>query len=194
MTVQASQPSQTPCHITQVRHPLENMKSFRAEYKWTADQLLVATWMHARNSSFRKFEIGLYVVGLSSVGLGVGLWYTDFKGLCLPLIMLGLYVLFLRKPIQNWQIKRHFKRRKDQGITISFEFGEDEVKVQSAQSKGTFGWDQYPRATIGPDGVILYQPFDRYHWVPSSAFGSINEWEGFVELARSKIDEFKDSR
>ena len=51
--------------------------------------------------------------------------------------MLGLYVLFLRKPIQNWQIKRHFKRRKDQGITISFEFGEDEVKVQSAQSKGT---------------------------------------------------------
>ena len=56
--------------------------------------------MHARNSSFRNFEIGLYVVGISSVGLGVGLWYTDFKGLCLPLIMLGLYVLFLRKPIR----------------------------------------------------------------------------------------------
>ncbi len=170
------------------------MKSYRAEYKWTADQLLKATWMHARNSSFRHFERALYVVGLGSIGLGVGLWYTQFKGLCLPLILLGLYVLFLRKPIQSWQIRRHFKRRKDQGITIAFEFAEEEVKVQSAQSQGTFGWDQYPRALQGADGVILYQAFERYHWVPSSAFGSLNEWEAFLDLARRKIDEFKQGR
>lgn len=170
------------------------MKFIRAEYKWSAEQLLTATWMHARNSSFRNFERMLYVVGLVSIGLGVGLWYTQFKGLCIPLVLLGLYVMFLRKPIQSWQLRRHFKRRKDQGITISFEFAEEEVRVCSAQSQGSFGWEQYPRAALGKDGMILYQAFERYHWIPSNAFSSINEWEGFVELVRRKVDAFKEGK
>ena len=85
-------------------------------------------------------------------------------------------------------------RDPDKGITIAFEFGEEQVKVRSAQSNGTFGWDQYPRATQGASGVILYQPFDRYHWVPVSAFDNTDEWDAFLELAKKKIAEFKVGR
>lgn len=170
------------------------MKTYRAEYCWTAEQLLEATWAHARNSSFKNFERLLFGIGLFCIGTGVGLWHSELKGFCIPLILVGLYVLFLRKPIQSWQIRRHFKRRPDKGITIAFEFGEEQVKVRSAQSNGTFGWDQYPRATQGASGVILYQPFDRYHWVPVSAFENTDEWNAFLELAKKKIAEFKVGR
>ncbi len=170
------------------------MKIYRAEYRWSVDQLLDATWMHARNSSFRIFERVFQGAGILCLGIGVGIWNTELKGIAMPLILLGLYVLFLRKPIQNWQIRRHFKRRKDKGITIAFEFGEEEVSVHSAQSKGKFGWDQYPRAVQGKRGLILYQPFDRYHWVPSSAFANGEEWEGFLELAKKKVADFKVGR
>ena len=170
------------------------MKSYRAEYTWTVEQLIDATWMHARNSSFRIFERVVFLMGIICLGSGIAIWYSDLKGMTVPLFMLGLYVLFLRKPIQNWQIRRQFKRRKDKGITISFEFSEDEVKVQSAQSKGSFGWDQYPKAVEGKKGLVLYQPFNRYHWVPSSAFDDSGEWEGFRELAKKKIADFKVGR
>ena len=167
------------------------MTSCRAEYKWTADQLLDATWLHARNSSFRVFQWVFIGVGLLSGFFGIAFWYTELKGLSLPLVLLSFYTIFLRKNIQNWQIRRQFKGRKDQGITISFDFSEEEISIQSPQSKGKFGWDNYPVATQGKKGVVLYQDIDSYHWIPSSGFRSTDQYEQFLNLAKSKIQDFK---
>lgn len=167
------------------------MESCRAEYKWTADQLLDATWSHAKNSSFRLFQWMFIAVGILSGLFGLAFWYTELKGLSFPLILLSLYTIFLRRNIQNWQIRRQFKNRKDQGITISFNFSEEEVAIESAQSKGSFGWENYPSATQGKKGVVLYQDTERYHWIPASGFKSTEDYETFLELAKRKINSFK---
>ena len=170
------------------------MTTCRVEYRWSADQLLDATWSHAKNSSFRNFQFLVFAVGVLSGLFGLAFWYTELRNLSFPLVLLSLYTIFLRKPIQDWQIRRHFKRRKDQGITIAFEFTEDQVSIQSAKSKGQFKWDQYPTATQGKKGVVLYQDSDRYHWIPSSAFQSEDDYHAFLQLAKSKIQNFKVGR
>ena len=109
-------------------------------------------------------------------------------------MLLSFYTIFLRKPIQDWQIRRHFKKRKDQGITITFEFTEELVSIQSAKSQGKFNWDQYPNATQGKKGVVLYQDSKRYHWIPASAFPCEDEYHSFLQLAKSKIQNFKVGR
>ena len=167
------------------------MTTCRAEYQWTADQLLDATWSHARNSSFRLIQWMFIGVGILSGLFGFAFWYTELKGLSIPLILLSLYTIFLRRNIQDWQIRRQFKNRKDQGIRIHFIFSEDKVTIQSAQSKGILSWENYASATQGKKGVVLYQDADRYHWVPASGFESKEAFDAFLELAKRKIPGFK---
>lgn len=167
------------------------MTTCRAEYQWTADQLMDATWSHARNSSFRLVQWMFIGVGILSGLFGFAFWYTELKGLSIPLVLLSIFTIFLRKNVQNWQIRREFKNRKDQGLTISFDFSEDNVAIQSAHSQGTIGWDNYSNATQGKKGVILYQDTDRYHWIPASGFASKEDYDTFLNLAKTNIASFK---
>ena len=167
------------------------MTTCQAEYKWTADQLVDATWSHAKNSSYRTYQYIFLSAGILSGLAGLAFWYTELKNLSFPLILLSIYTIFLRKPIQTWQIRRQFKNRKDQGNTIAFEFKEDEVRIQSTGSQGAIPWKQYQAATQGTKGVVLYQDTNQYHWVPASAFNNSSDYNAFLELAKSKIPNFK---
>jgi hypothetical protein len=170
------------------------MTTCRAEYKWTADQLVDATWSHAKNSTFKNFQYIVFSAGLLSGFAGLAFWYTDLRNLSLPLVLLSLYTIFLRQPIQTWQIRRQFKSRKDQGLTISFEFNDKEIRIQSDQSQGTFPWSQYQAATKSKSGVVLYQDRDNYHWIPASSFPCPEDYQTFLALAKEKVPSFKVGR
>ncbi len=100
------------------------MDEVLAQYKWTADELLLAQHIHSRQGLAKYFRVlvkGL-IVFLCAIGL-LSLVFGQIGGAIL--LAIGLFLFVLHTVIEPWRMRRQFRIRPDQGVEVEWRFSRD---------------------------------------------------------------------
>ncbi len=123
--------------------------------------------------------------------LPVALWLSVSRGMHFTLMAAGAANLlhwFGDWPLTRAMVRRRFAQMPSAGQRISWEIGEDGLKVISnAGEAGKFSWDNVTEAFETPRGFIIAQPHNVTHWLPRAAFASEEDIETLRGLIARKV-------
>jgi hypothetical protein len=131
------------------------------------------------------------MAGLAVVGGVAGLLHggTD-RWICGVIAAGGLYFLFLRPLEVRFWTRRQFVRRPDKNKEIEWLFAIDRIEVSSSSANSSFTWDELAKAVYCPEGLLLYQNEQIFHWIPAHAFQSPDELDRAAEMASAALKGF----
>ena len=165
-------------------------------FRWTADDLVQAYRYHFRHTCrpvFRwllHFLFGVVLVGgvamiFSSGPNGKAPWPISFGFLAV-----GVYYFAVRPFERRWMIRREFAKRPDKDSEVEWQADGDKVLARSILWHAEMSWQAFTKLVRTPTGIMLYLTERQYNWIPRQAFASDAEYERFIDLAKSKIQDF----
>lgn len=162
-----------------------------ASYKWSADELLTAQRIHMRHSRLgRKIRRGTLIFGPLAVLIGIAIFVTrGFHGMGLFLTVVGTALLLSQVMARQMTLK-HFSKRPDRDMIVSWEFRPDHITTKTEASSATLEWRMIARVLQTSRGFLLYPNDQVFHWVPTHAFRHPADLEAFKQLAKSKVQRF----
>jgi hypothetical protein len=164
-----------------------------ARYRWTADELLLATRYHDRvcRPAFRR-AINAMFAGLLAVGV-VGCFYENDLVYLVP-VCGGIYWFGIRPFERRRMIRFRFARRPDKDQEIEWQFEPEGIRVSYANALSTCTWEHFAKAVRTPEGLLFYPTDLMFQWVPRRAFAGDAEFERVAELAQGKVQRFYEFR
>jgi hypothetical protein len=165
-----------------------------ASFRLSAEELLTAQRVHMRHSpQFRKLRRARWTIVPIGILFGGGnlLIHGLQAGGILGLFCLVAAATFLAVPLFVRRMTlRHYAKRPDRDMVITWEFYPDRVTSKTEASSSTFEWRLISRLLQAREGFLLY-PNDRvFHWLPAHAFRGTADVEAFAQLAKSKVQDF----
>jgi hypothetical protein len=141
-----------------------------ARYTWNIDSLRKGFAIHRRSQRAAKF-IPLIAIAFAAWGayesVTSGQWVSG-----LPLIVLGLLLLFGSRPLAMWQFSRAVRRSPSFGSEMTYTFDPQQIVNSGEGHHATFTWKKLYSATVTRDGILLYTNKNLFHWIPVTAFAS----------------------
>jgi YcxB-like protein len=141
-----------------------------ARYTWNIDSLRKGFAIHRRTQRATKF---IPLVAIAFVAWGAygsvtsGHWVSG-----LPLIILGLLLLFGSRPLAMWQFSRAVRRSPSFESEMTYTFDSQQIVNSGEGHHATFTWKKLYSATVTRDGILLYTNKNLFHWIPVTAFAS----------------------
>jgi hypothetical protein len=165
-----------------------------ASFRWSADELLTAQRVHMRHSPhFRKIQRGRWII--APFGILVGVFILLQHGFQ-PVGLLGLFCIIVGAVLSVFPLVvrrmtlKHYARRPDRDMLVTWEFHPDHIVSKTEASTATMEWRMISRVLQAAQGFLLY-PNDRvFHWLPAHAFREPMDLEAFTQLAKSSVKQF----
>src|ERR1700680_3310447 len=141
-----------------------------ARYTWNTDPLRRGFAIHRKTQRAAKL---IPLIAIAFVVWGAYSSYTsgDWVG-GLPLVVLGLLLLFGSRPLAMWQFSRAIRRSPSYGAEMTYTFDPQQIVNSGEGHHATFTWKKLYSATVSSDGVLLYTNKNLFHWIPVTAFAS----------------------
>ena len=141
-----------------------------ARFTWDIDTLRKGVAVHIKTQRAAKLIPLMAVVFLA---WGAYSSYTTGHWVAgLPLIVLGLLLLFGYRPLVTWQFSRAVRRSPSYGSQMTYTFDPQQIVNSGEGHHAAFTWKKLYSATVTGDGILLYTNKNLFHWIPVAAFES----------------------
>jgi hypothetical protein len=104
---------------------------------------------------------------------------------------IGLYFVFFNRTFLKWRVRRRFAKRPDAGAETEWRFTPEVVLLATSSSRSERLWNNFIKLVESPSGVLLYPNPTMFHWIPRHAFASDLEYARFLQLAESRIANYR---
>jgi hypothetical protein len=141
-----------------------------ARYTWSIDALRKGFAVHRKTQRAAKLVplLAIAFVAWGAYGsYSSGHWVSG-----LPLVVLGLLLLFGSPPVAMWQFTRAVRRSPSYGAEMTYTFDTQQIVNAGEGYHSTFTWKKLYSATVTRDGILLYTNKNLFHWIPVTAFAS----------------------
>lgn len=141
-----------------------------ARYTWNIDALRKGFAIHRKTQRAAKL---IPLIAIAFFGWGAYDSYTSDRWVTgLPLIVVGLLLLFGSRPLAMWQFSRAVRRSPSFGSQMTYTFDPQQIVNSGEGHHATFTWKKLYSATVTRDGILLYTNKNLFHWIPATAFTS----------------------
>jgi hypothetical protein len=141
-----------------------------ARYTWNTDALRKGFAIHRRTQRAAKL---IPLLAIAFVAWGAYGSYSSAQWASgLPLVVLGLLLLFGFRPLAMWQFSRAVRRSPSYGGEMTYTFDPQQIVNSGEGHHATFTWKKLYSATVTRDGILLYTNKSLFHWIPVTAFAS----------------------
>ena len=146
-----------------------------ARYTWNIDTLRTGFVLHRKTQGATKL---IPLVAVAFVAWGTYSAITSDHWVSgLPLVFVGLLLLFGSRPLALWQFSRAVRRSPSYGFEMTYTFDPKQIVNSGEGHHATFTWKKLYSATITNEGILLYTNKNLFHWVPLAAFASPSDME-----------------
>ncbi len=150
--------------------------------KHNVEKLFDTLYTYAFNHSFKRY-VGWFFIALSQYAVIVAVKKGSFALLLFSTLML-LYWYYGKKIIAKKRAFSSFERSPFKDKVIMMNVDENALIIQGEKEE-TWTWDNIDSIVSLTDGMVIYKsPFS--HYIPASAFTSIEEKSRFKTLAREQ--------
>ena len=153
-----------------------------ARYTWNIDSLRKGFAIHRKTQRAAKI---IPLLGIAFVAWGAYDSYTSEKWVSgLPLVALGIFLLFGSTPLAMWQFSRAVRRSPSYGGEMTYTFDPQQIVNSGEGHHATFTWKKLYSATVTRDGILLYTNKNVFHWLPATAFefpSDITTVQGYLQ-------------
>ncbi len=144
-----------------------------ARYTWNTETLRAGFAIHRKTQRAAKL---IPLMAIAFVAWGAYDSYTSGQWITgLPLVVLGLLLLFGSRPLAMWQFSRAVRRSPSYGGEMTYTFDSQQIVNSGEGHHATFTWKKLYSATVTRDGILLYTNKNLFHWIPSAAFESASD-------------------
>jgi hypothetical protein len=165
-------------------------QSFTIKYRWTAEELLMAYRYHFRHTCRPVFRFGLHTIFALMLVAGIAAFTKSgdrVSAVPIAFIVAGIYWFTVRPFERRWMIRHQFAKRPDKNIELEWHVTPDQTQTRNGLGHSEFSWQAITKVVQAPTGVMLYPNDQIFHWFPRHGFASDSDFEGFIELAKTKI-------
>src|SRR5438105_3069591 len=121
---------------------------FTARYTWNTDTLRKGFAIHRKTQRAAKL---IPLLAIAFIGWGVYGSYTSGRWMTgLPLVVLGLLLLFGSGPLAMWQFSRAVRRSPSYGGEMTYTFDPQQIVNTGEGHQATFIWKKLYSATVAP--------------------------------------------
>ncbi|NHZ43899.1 YcxB family protein [Massilia aquatica] len=170
-------------------------KNMDSQYRFcfSEDHLIASFVRYRRQLWWRRPFIGLKWFLAAALLALLGL--TLFLGsVALCAIVGGIMgALLLGWPIDAWFIRRNLRSSPFHNDDIAFTISESGAHIVGRDSEARIGWASFSKARRFADGLLLFQGPGFVNWLPDSAATDKAAIANAQELARSKIQDYRDA-
>jgi hypothetical protein len=166
-----------------------------ASYVWTADELIRAREHHGRAQCRPAYRAGLVFLSFMAILAGWCNYQTHGWSVLTVLAPVGgTYFLLLRKQEVRWVLRRHFKKRPDRNLHVTWTLGEDALQIKTGESESKQNWSQIAEVRKARNGFLLYPNDSIFHWLPMTALASEEDRNQVEKLLQGKVKDFANIR
>jgi|SRR5439155_11621229 len=178
-------------------------KPIQVLYRWSAAEMLLVNSIHMRYSSqARKLHrssrsggiifICLGVLALCSIGMTPEKWRAFAYGV--TLVVAGVAVLVGVPLLMRRAVLKMYAKKPDRDSLITYELSEDRLSCKSNVASADLLWRAIQRVLRSADGFLLYVTDMQIHWLPVRGFRDRADLERFAQIAKAKVEDYKDER
>ena len=174
---------------------------FKISYRWNADEMLLLNRLHVRYSPqlrklHRSSRIGAVIfismgfLGFCVMGATTEKWRAATYG-C-GLVLVGVVILTGPPIFMRRVALKAYAKRPDADMVVTYQISEERLLCKSDVASSDMLWQLVARVLRTADGFLLYVSDTQVHWLPTRGFQDPADADRFAELARSKVESYKD--
>ncbi len=162
-----------------------------ASMTYDAESMAPALRWHHHRLNRVSLKVGLAALVLC-VLLYAGAHVVTSQGVLInrPVIMAApafvVVLIFLTRWLGPVLFARSVRSSPAHGRPLIYRINEQGVKVSVADGRAEYGWHQFLRSLVTPDGVLLYTQKLAFNWLPKTAFTTETDYARFLGLVTAK--------
>jgi hypothetical protein len=178
-------------------------KPIQVTYRWSQDEVLILNRIHMRYSatgrklrrSMRSGGVIFMCMGallLCAIGGTLQKWRAAAFGLAFiaggAALLAGVPFFMRRAALSS------YAKKPDRDLLVTLEFGEQGLSCKSDVAFSELLWCTICRVLRTREGFLLYLSDMQVHWLPVHGFQGTDALERFAQLAKAKVDDYRDER
>ncbi len=164
----------------------------KGKYTFTVDELLMATALARKESARASFRRWYRPAGVLLLAGGLFLFNSKDPGPALLLIASGAFYAGFLNPLTKFFIRRHFAKRPDRDIELSYEGSDEGLTWITPHSRSTVGWLLIAKARKHKNGILLFANDAIFHWLPNHSLEREADLQVLSELIRRHVTDYKE--
>jgi len=156
----------------------------QTSYVWDREnvqRLFEESYNYQFNHSAKRY-IGWFLIALMQFGVVFALKKGAFELLLFSTIVL-LYWYYGKKMIAKRRAMKSFESSPFKNKTIKIEVDDDRFVIKSQGGEIVWSWDEVDEVVVLGDDIMIYK-YPHFHYIPSSAFSSIEDRSRFKKMAK----------
>ena len=173
----------------------------KISYRWNADEALLLNRLHMRHSpQLRKLQrstrsgAGIFILlgflSFCMMGVTTDKWRAATYG-C-GLVLVGVVILTGPPIFMRRVALKAYAKRPDADMVVTYQISEERLLCKSDVASSDMLWGVIASVLRTADGFLLYVSGTQVHWLPTRGFQDPADADRFAELARSKVESYKD--
>jgi len=159
-------------------------KPIKIKYRWNkqnVEKLFESSYKYQFNHSSKRY-IGWLFVAILQFGVVAALKKGSIAILIFASIVL-LYWYYGKKFIAKKRADKSFTQSSFKDKTIHIEVSDEGFEINSNQGKIHWSWNEVDEVITLEDDIMLYK-YPYFHYIPATAFTSLEEKSQFKKMAR----------